>query len=156
MAHNINGIITSFKYKGNLPNVILVGNYHLIPFITPYANNYKPKIISPYEELTAEIIKTIKELSFSGKCAYIETDYFGGTGTQLAEVWENGSKIMGPLLSYDGLNPSIENATQVDAAINQALQLIGIYKENGNDEFASARLDQYRSNNSIIREFKAI
>lgn len=154
MAHCINGIITSFKYKGDLPHIILVGNYHFIPFTNRYDKSYKTEVIKPYQEFTSKIKKTIKELSFIGACVYLETDYFGGTGTQLAEVWKDGAKILGPLLSYDGLKPNIQDITIVDAAINEALQTIGIYKQEGKDEFASVGLDQYRSNDSIIREFE--
>ena len=87
MAHTISGIITSFQYEGTLPNVILVGNYHFIPLESDQKPNYSEEVLSPYDELTKETRKLLKELSFKGKCAYVETDYFGGLGTQTAEAW---------------------------------------------------------------------
>ena len=93
MAHNIKAIITSFKYEGNLPNIVLVGNYHLIPFDSSYGTTSSEKPITPYEELTPEIREVIKDLSFYGKCAYIETAYFGGIGVQISATWENGKKV---------------------------------------------------------------
>ena len=92
MAHNINGIITSFKYEGNRPNIVLVGDYHLIIFESGDGTTYSDKPIIPYEDLTSEIRATIKELSFFGRCAYIETAYFGGIGVQISETWENEKK----------------------------------------------------------------
>lgn len=92
MAHNIHAIITSFKYEGGLPNVILVSNYHLIIDRKKYGVNYSEKAFDPYNELTAKTRKELKELSFKGKCVYIETDYFGGQGGQISEVWHNGKK----------------------------------------------------------------
>lgn len=156
MAHTINGIITSFKYDGELPNVILVGNYHLIPFSNKYGSNYSDSALEPYEELTREIRQTLKELSFKGKCAYIETDYFGGPGTQMSEAWLNGERIIGPLISFDEIeNPKIPSgAVLVENSINETLKTIGVYKHEGKDEFDSVRLGWYRSNDKIIEEYK--
>lgn len=156
MAHSINGIITSFKYIGELPHVILVGNYHLIPFTNRYGANYVDKPIPPYEEFTKAIKKRIKDLSFHGKCAYIETDYFGGTGVQISETWEDGKKIDGPLISYDGIKNTQtgEQVKVVENAINQSLQNIGIYRHEDKDEFDSIGLGKYRSYNDILKEYE--
>lgn len=157
MAHNISGIITSFKYEGNLPNIILVGNYHLIPIKISYGTTSSEKPITPYEELTPEIRETIKDLSFYGKCAYIETAYFGGIGmgVQRAETWENGKKIDGPLISYDGIENKMEYeyVTIVDCSINQTLKNIGVHCQEGEDEFDTVGLGRYRSNEKIFEEY---
>ena len=156
MAHTINGIITSFKYDGELPNVILVGNYHLIPFKNKYGPNYSDSVLEPYEELTKETRKILKELSFKGKCAYIETDYFGGPGVQISEAWYNGERFIGPLISFDGIeNPKVPSgAVIVENSINETLKTIGVYKHEGKDEFDSVRLGWYRSNDKVIEEYK--
>lgn len=156
MAHRIHGIITSFAYDGELPNIVLVGNYHFLPFINTYGTNYSDTILEPYEELTKEIRKILKELSFTGKCAYVETDYFGGYGTQLSEAWFHGKRIIGPLISIDGIEdmnlPS--GTTLVENSINESLKTIGVYRHEGKDEFDSVRLGQYRLNESMIEEYK--
>ena len=156
MAHTINGIITSYKYDGEFPNIILVGNYHLIPFKNKYGSNYSDAVLEPYEELTKETRKTLKELSFKGKCAYIETEYFGGSGAQISEAWYNGERIIGPLISFDGIeNPKIPSgAVLVENSINEILKTIGVYKHEGKDEFDSVRLGWYRSNDKVIEEYK--
>lgn len=156
MAHNINGIITSFRYDGELPHVILVGNFHFIPIEHSSRPNYVKSTLAPYRRLTKDTRKALKELSFMGKCAYIETLYHGGQGTQRSEVWHNGEKILGPLISFDGLeNPIIPTeAIEVENAINEALRTLGIYTHEGKDEFDSVRLGWYRSNSEAVEEFR--
>lgn len=150
MAHNISGIITSFKYKGSLPHIVLDGDYYLIPITS--SSSDKP--IKPYEELTGDIRATIKDLSSYGGCAYIETAYFGGIGTQMAEIWEDGQMVGGPLISFDGIDNKIkyQQVTIVDAAINQALKSIGVTCEADHDEFDTIGLGRYRSNRRILEE----
>ena len=65
MAHNISGIITSFAYKENLPNILLGDNFHLLPIQSNYGTTSTEKPITPYEELTPEIRELLKKLSFS-------------------------------------------------------------------------------------------
>ena len=155
MAHNLNAIVTSFNYDGELPHVVLVGNFHLIAVNKRYGINYSEKAIEPFHKLTSKTRKQLKELSFQGKCIYFETHYFGGQGHQIAEVWHNGKRITDPLISFDGKSPTIfSGALHVDHAINEALKLIGIYKHEGKDEFDSVRLGEYRSNSDIVEEFE--
>lgn len=156
MGHTISGIVTSFKYTGDLPNVVLVGNYHLIPFTSRYSKQYMDQVIQPFDELTFATRKYLKELSFKGKCAYIETDYFGGAGIQLAEVWENGERITETLFSYDGIESpkNREETTVVSDAINECLRTIGIYCHEGKDEFDSVNLGWYRDNKEVIEAYE--
>ena len=156
MSHYISGIITSFTYEGDLPNVALVGNYHFIPFKQPLSPKDQDPTIEPYREMTEKVRKTLKDLSFKGKCAYIETDYFGGAGSQLAEAWENGDRILGPYISFDG-NESWEypkEVKEVYRAINRCLSIIGVFKDEGKDEFDSIRLGWYRSNDDFLEEIE--
>lgn len=155
MAHTISGIITSFKYVGELPNAILVGNFHFIPFEANHGRNYSDTVLEPYKEFTSEARKVLKELSFKGKCAYIETNYFGGLGSQRSEAWHNGKRILGPLMSLDGVRKSLipPGATLVEEAINETLEAIGVYRHEGKDEFDALRLGWYRSNDEVREEF---
>jgi len=156
MAHNINGIITSFTYEGNLPNIVLLSNYHLLPFNSNDGMTSSENTISPYEDLTPSIREIIQGLSYNGKCAYIETAYFGGIGTQLSETWENGKIIEGPLISYDGIanKKDFENVKIVDGSINQALKNLGILSQERKDEFDTVGLGKYRSNRKIFEEYE--
>lgn len=156
MAHNLSGIITSFKYSGELPNIILVGNFHFIPLSNDFSSSYSEPTLDPYDDLTKESRKLLKELSFYGKCIYLETLYHGGPGVQLSETWLNGERIEGPLYSYDGItDPKIpENVVEVEDSINQSLRNIGIYRHDGLDEFDTVRLGWYRSNDDAIEEYQ--
>lgn len=71
------------------------------------------------------------ELSRSGPVAYVETDYFGGTGDQAAMVWENGEVISGPTKSRIG-------------AINSALLRLGVEQGAADDRFDALGLDRHR------------
>ena len=66
-----------------------------------------------------------------GRLAYVETDYFGGAGDQMALVAHEGQIIFGPR--------SGENA------INDALRLLGIVASHGRDEFDTIGLGARRS-----------
>ena len=139
MSHYISGIVTSFKCEGDLPHLYLVGNYAFIPLNSKNDGfkGYAMPPFSPHEaELTQQIAHLAKELSFSGSTAYIETDYFGGDGHQIATVWKDGRKVFGPEKSDD--------------AINKALKTIGIWKHEGKDEFDTARLGMFSTNKEIL------
>ena len=64
-------------------------------------------------------------------------------------------KIDGPLVSYDGVENKMEyeDVTIVDCSINQALKNIGIYCQEGKDEFDTVGLGKFRSNRKIIEEY---
>ena len=155
MGHCISGIITSFKYEGDLPHIVLVGNFRFIPRKRAWGKNYSEPPVGPYANMNAETRKLLKELSFKGACAYVETDYFGGPGSQMSEAWQDGVRALGPLISFDGVDPRVpEGAREVKDAINESLRLLGVYRHEGMDEFDSVRLGWYRSNRDAIEEFE--
>lgn len=67
-----------------------------------------------------------------GALAYVETEYFGGTGGQSAMAFANGREVMAPQRSRGG-------------AINEALRGIGLLREAGKDEFDTIGLGERRS-----------
>ena len=152
--HELSGIITSFKYTGALPFVYLVGDYAIIPLDRGIAG-YKGYPVEPFEELSNNIVQLAKELSYSGSCAFIEASYFGGAGYQCAIVWKNGKCVYGPVISYDNLPEEYINREfdVVSDAINHALEYMEIRRCEELDEFDTARLGHYRSNEEIINEF---
>jgi hypothetical protein len=68
-----------------------------------------------------------------GDLAYVETEYFGGTGGQSAMAFANGREVM-PLERSHGAG-----------AINTALRRIGVLREAGKDEFDTIGLGERRS-----------
>ncbi|MFF8646523.1 hypothetical protein [Streptomyces sp. NPDC015345] len=77
--------------------------------------------------------------SETGPVAYIEADYFGGVGTQTAQVWDGGKIALGPLHLAEG-EPSPTTGTP----ISQALRRLGATKGNHVDEFAAVGLGRHR------------
>lgn len=154
MGHNISGIITSFKYNGDLAHTYLVGNYALLP-LNAHTNGFRDSPVKPFEELTPSIVKLAKDLSWHGKVAFVETSYHGGRGSQASIVWDSGRCVLGALFScdYEVSAETLETATLVERSINEALKFIGIYKHDDKfDEFHTARLTGFRDNEDIFQE----
>lgn len=78
--------------------------------------------------------RTVKEIleqySFRTKLAYIETDYFGGVGTQGGVLYENGCEACPPRVG--------------EGTINALLKELGARHRPGTDEFDSLELGKYR------------
>jgi hypothetical protein len=74
-----------------------------------------------------------------GPVAYVEADYFGGVGTQSAQVWHRGTVVLGPLRLAEGERPP-----SVGSPISQALRALGVRRGRHLDEFDAVRLGRYR------------
>lgn len=81
--------------------------------------------------LTNNLVQLAREASSHGPVAYIETDYFGGMGTQGAAVWKDGTLLQEPATAGKGI-------------INLALRAIGLGPDFGLDEFDTLGLGQVR------------
>lgn len=68
-----------------------------------------------------------------GGLAYVETEYFGGTGVQAATAFIDGHEVVSPQ-SAKGAGP-----------INQALRRIGVTRTDANDEFDAIGLGERRT-----------
>lgn len=77
---------------------------------------------------------SVKELmeqySFRTKLAYIETDYFGGNGTQSGVLYENGKVAIAPKSG--------------EGTINALLKELGVWRTPDKDEFDMLELQKYR------------
>lgn len=86
-----------------------------------------------YSELdyfTVAVEQFLQQCSFRTKLVYIETDYFGGVGTQAGVLYENGRIAVEP---HSG-----------EGTINQLLRELGVQRISGKDEFDSLNLGRYR------------
>jgi len=88
-------------------------------------------------KLSGPIVRVALELSQHGPVAYIETDYFGGTGEQAAIVWEDGRVRMPAQQARSG-------------PINEALRLMGVRAGIMRDEFEAVGLGAHRSNDDWL------
>ncbi len=72
----------------------------------------------------------LQQYSFRAKLAYIETDYFGGVGTQAGVLYENGRIAIEPRSG--------------DGTVNLLLKELGVWCVPGKDAFDSLNLGRYR------------
>ncbi len=81
----------------------------------------------------------LAEWSLSGPVALVEAEFFGGCGTQRAQVWEHGRSVLGPLvLEEDDPVPAV-------TPISLALRRLGVEKGSHYDEFDAVGLGRHRS-----------
>lgn len=89
-------------------------------------------------KLTRGAQEWLERASLAGPIAYVETDYFGGVGTQAAAVWEAGRLRWGP--ESGDIGP-----------INDALHLLGVPRVGaGHDAFERVGLQRHRSNDRWV------
>ncbi len=81
--------------------------------------------------LSPELSRFLCAHSLHGPLVYLETDYFGGVGTQAARSFVRGSPIDATLSVGDG-------------SINRALRTIGVIAPAGIDEFDFIGLSLHR------------
>lgn len=100
-----------------------------------------------FECLSPSICELLQQESRLGRLAYIETEYFGGEGSQVAILFENG-KIIVPACKTETHWRQTGNRflkrPEGESAINIVLKQFGVYKEKNMDEFDSTRLGNYR------------
>ncbi len=138
MGYHMRGLLlpTGVALSADLHVVTLNQGIRLIPLpddvldALPVAptGDIKTKI---FTHLTAPLAALITHLSQAERVAYVEAEYFGGTGTQAAAVWDGGRLIWGP------------RRAQQDP-VNHALRLLGVRRTASQDEFQCAGLDRHR------------
>lgn len=79
-----------------------------------------------FERLGWGVIDLCVELSRGGRLVYLETEYFGQVGQQLASVFEGGAR-------------TLETAT-----VNEALRAIGVIARAEEDEWDTVGLQHHR------------
>ncbi|MFN0111717.1 MAG: hypothetical protein ACKVZH_22905 [Blastocatellia bacterium] len=143
------------KYQ-NASVISLCQGFALLPLteelfdeLAAMKNNQQEVRDEQFFYLCSRTIEAGKLFSLQTPIAYVETDYFGGVGTQGSVVWVSGELIFGPVVTA-------EQGTLVgdrsEYAINAALRRIGATKENCLDEFEAIGLDARRSNDDWIKK----
>lgn len=103
--------------------------YHAIEVKHPGATRPSGLDVSPLGLSEALALATAK----GGGLAYVETEYFGGTGEQAATAFIDGREAFAPQ-NAKGAGP-----------INQALRRIGVMRTDANDEFDTIGLGERRT-----------
>jgi hypothetical protein len=78
----------------------------------------------------------LEAASADGAIAYLEADFFGGDGDQVARVWKDGKLVFGPVW--------LDDAPGAGTPISQALREMGVVRDSGVDEFDAVRLGWQR------------
>jgi len=92
--------------------------------------------VETFEYLTENIERVILDTIGNSKFAYVEAEYFGGTGGQTAIVWNNAKR---------------ESVLPFGAdRINQALKEFGVTANSGQDAFSTLGLGRHRHTSEWI------
>ena len=111
----------------------------------------EPDPFADFAHLPAALAQAIMEATRSGPLAYVETDYWGGIGRQSAIVWNKGRLVLGPLGSETAGPMNAYPAPPLsEGAVNQALRYLGVWRQNGQDEFDMLGLGRYRSTEGAV------
>ncbi len=152
MAHAVNAIIVGIALEetilAEIPGaraIALKKGLYLVPItdelFDALASRYPDmKEISSesFGKFSGPLERVLESASLQGPVAYIETEYFGGSGTQSAAVWRDGRLLMPPTKS-ENVGP-----------INRALRHLGVRFVWSRDAFQIVGLDRYRDNEDWI------
>jgi hypothetical protein len=122
----------------------LAQGFSLLPIIDAlekelvvHQSGTKDLATKPLRYLSDELQALAVEISHHTPVAYISTYYFGGQGGQDAVVWDKANVRFSP--STKGYSQGWPNSP-----ISQALRMIGVIAEKGQDEFDSLGLGKHR------------
>ena len=122
----------------------LVQGFSLLPITEPLAKELvgyqtKTRVASakPIRNISDELHVLAIDISHNSPVAYINTYYSGGQGGQDALVWDKGN------LRFSPTSPGYEK-NWPNSPISQALRMIGVVAEAGEDEFDTLGLGKHR------------
>lgn len=136
--------------------------YSLIPLtnellddMNELANMGKEKSSAAFQNLSKSVEHVLKESSYSERIGYMETEYFGGNGSQSAVSYFKGEVLSGPYVTLTEENGQNHYATPEGAsAINSILRDLGVENRSDRDAFDLLGLGQYRSNQQLLKLFQ--
>ena len=143
MGHSIHAAIVKAEIGAEaaeelgLKRISLAQGLTMIPLSDSWCDDWAAKLEMPgfvaeVPLLNARIVhRALAQLAPGCPFALIETDYFGGIGTQSAAVYRDGAVLMAPESGEVG-------------PINAALELLGVTTEGGLDEFDTVGLQHWR------------
>lgn len=136
--------IITHEYK-SAGRVHLKDNLYIIPFTQNFydeVNQYsESNHFDKFEYLNERLFNFLSQKSLIEPIAYVEADYFGGTGGQSAIMFEKSKIIIDIRYTDTGYG-----------AINSVLKEFGISKENNNDEWDTVGLLRHRKTEDWLEE----
>ena len=143
MGHHIKAIIGKLTDVRRLAGdwcaklIELPQDFGMVPmtigFLEDVEELMEPSVIEDcpgLDGLDGSVICLLEHYSFRTKLAYIETEYFGGFGTQGGVLYENG---------HEKIPPQVGSGT-----INVLLKELGAWRKPTMDEFDCLELGKYR------------
>jgi hypothetical protein len=130
---NVADILTSRYTKAHKVN--LDQGIYLVPFTEELCQQLSNDTVSPtigdFENLTEHIENEILKLLPEQKIAFVEVQYHGGDGGQIAIIWSSKKRIF--LLEFG------------EDRVNEVLKYFGVHVNDDQDEFATLRLGAHKS-----------
>ena len=163
MSHVLHAVISPRNSVKEFSNrwglacpISLPQNFVMIPFTVALFDDIAEQINAPdpdpfveFERLSASTEFVLRDASKFGVLGYIETDYFGGCGTQSTIAWSKGKVLLGALKSEITWNgESYEETSTGKSAINQVLSVLGVWTDQKKDEFDMLGLGNFRDTES--------
>lgn len=156
MAHAISVIVTKQTIKeAAAAEIDLVsitkGEFSLVPLDACHSDYWAEKLNLDYQSFSEMIHDSSTTLEFAKRLeidefAILETEYFGGIGSQAAAVYYKGKRI---LLQKD----KEQTTSHGTGAINQALSKIGVVAGDKIDEFEAIGLHEHRSFGHLFEKY---
>lgn len=156
--------VAGFRYARLIP---LRAGLALLPVTDDFHDEVATAYRGGTEERLSEFWRLSPSLAVLGHgisqhtpVAYVETDYFGGVGTQAAIAWDRGRIVFGPSKDEEWGSADQRPINQALHAlgvrlvrgkpINRALRWLGVRTWWPIDAFAAVGLDRFRSNEDWI------
>jgi hypothetical protein len=145
MAYTLQAVIArSGAFSGPLPQrlkiIRLIGGMDMIPLSTEALKVHDipfcPLTDDGEKELPPQLLKLCEQLSKQCTLAYVEAEFFGGTGAQAHALFSEGEAIGQAVVS--------------ESAINDALRYLGVAKGEAHDEFEAVGLGQHRDTDEWV------
>lgn len=167
MAHNIQVFITSLdcleKAASTLETAHVVSlpqGFAMLPVTDALrqeaATIYPSQETEPFEEfydLTDSVARLGAQMSQQTPVAYIETEYWGGDGTQAAIVWHEGTVVLRPYTrELTWRQDRVSKVAVLRGPISIALNRLGVEVNEELDEYAALGLGRFRSNEDWIEQ----
>ena len=149
MGHSIAAVIAGAEIAAELAAVADAPAPTELPFglvIVPLSDCQFDRITDlqpgPYVDgfayLSTRLTAVLATASRKGPVVYIETDYFGGTGSQAAAGFVDGEMV---LAAHDAITSDPQRG---EGPINKALRLVGVSASGGRDAFDTLGLGRFR------------
>ena len=127
--------------------VELPQGYGLVPITPEVIDRLGGGAAKPFSDafwfLSSAVEALARKVSRSGPIAYLEAEFFGGTGTQAMMVWRDGEVWLGPA-STEFRWPPPAPVSNPQWVFNRALRGLGVDRGEAFDEFDALNLGQHR------------